>query len=110
MTTSKEIELNVRNKGPTCVLLHLTGITCLQHIDLSQCRSVTDTSVAYLSGLTALQHLDLSECDYVTDSGVANLSGLTALQHLELTRRWRVTDNGRCSSKRPHRAAAPQPE
>jgi hypothetical protein len=42
----------------------------LQHLDLSGCDAILDSDFAHLSGLTALQHLFLSECYQCTDSKV----------------------------------------
>jgi hypothetical protein len=35
MTALKEIRLIVKNNGPTSIFLNITGLTCLQHLDLS---------------------------------------------------------------------------
>ena len=57
-------------------------------------RRVTDTGLAQLSGLTGLQRLNLSYCRSVTDAGMAHLSGLVGLQHLEISCYANVTDAG----------------
>jgi hypothetical protein len=92
MTALKELELNL--KYSSLILRHLSGLATLQHLNLSGCSSVTDSSIAQLSSLTALQHLDLSWTQSVTDSGIALLSSLTALQHLNLSWCNCVTDSG----------------
>ena len=51
----------------------------LQHLDLSECKNITDAGVQALSGLVSLQHLDLSGCGNITDAGVQSLSGLVIL-------------------------------
>jgi F-box and leucine-rich repeat protein 14 len=79
---------------------HLSGLTAMQHLDLSGCVRVIDRGLAQLSGLTALQHLGLSRFN-LSDSVVAYLSCLTLLQHLDLSlahyysaRQHCVTDRG----------------
>jgi hypothetical protein len=54
-------------------LQQITGVTSLQHLNLSGCKGVTDSGIAHLGGRTALQHLDLNGCESVTDIGVAHL-------------------------------------
>jgi hypothetical protein len=76
MTSLEAIELNMKHSS--LILCHLSGLTTLQHLNLSEYCSVTDSDLAHLSGLTTLQHLNLCGCDCVSDSGITYLSGLTA--------------------------------
>jgi hypothetical protein len=44
---------------------------------------LTVNNLEYLSELTALQHLNLRECKRITDRGLEYLNKLSALQHLD---------------------------
>jgi serine/threonine protein kinase/Leucine-rich repeat (LRR) protein len=74
-------------------LAALRGVTRFQHLDLCDCKQVTDAGLAHLKGLTSLQHLNLCGCK-VTDAGLAHLKDLTALRHLVLGSGAQVTDAG----------------
>ena len=56
-------------------LVHLTGLTALERLDLVDTQ-ITDAGLVHLSGLTALEELDLSRTR-ITGSGLVHLTGLT---------------------------------
>jgi hypothetical protein len=51
----------------------------LAHLELSECKQVSDAGLAHLAGLTGLSHLDLSACKQVSDADLAHLVELTSL-------------------------------
>ncbi|MAV35037.1 MAG: hypothetical protein CMJ59_06220, partial [Planctomycetaceae bacterium] len=72
-------------------LVHLTGLTDLQTLDLTLCTNVTDAGLVHLQGRTTLEYLNLNGTG-VTDAGLAHLAGLTKLQSISLPKQ--ITDAG----------------
>lgn len=73
-------------------LAEIGSLARLEHLDLSQCRGVDNTTIGGLCNLTRLSHLNLSGA-HISDAGVNRLRSLTNLQHLNLC--WNtVTDAG----------------
>jgi len=64
---------------------HLIELSSLQRLDLKWCEQVDGTGFIHLKGLASLQHLDLGHCGHVYDEGLKYLKGLAAIQHLDLT-------------------------
>jgi hypothetical protein len=62
-----------RSFSPRC-----SSVTCLG------AAMVQTVQIPLLRGLTSLQYLNLSWCKSVTDSGITHLGSLTALQQLRL--------------------------
>uniref|UniRef100_A0A665VA87 Uncharacterized LOC115060683 n=1 Tax=Echeneis naucrates TaxID=173247 RepID=A0A665VA87_ECHNA len=65
----------------------------LTHITLPGRHSVKDSGLSHLSGLSLLSELDLTDYTQVTDQGVKQLSNLTRLKKLSLSNT-QVTDAG----------------
>jgi hypothetical protein len=60
-------------------LVHIRGLTTLQHLDLQECTRSTCQGLQHLSSLIAMQHLNLFECSNLTDPDLEQLSGMTDL-------------------------------
>jgi Leucine-rich repeat (LRR) protein len=61
--------------------LDIDGLT---HLNLADCREITDTGVKHLQGFGSLISLSLSGCPGVTDRGIAQLEALTSLKRIFL--------------------------
>jgi hypothetical protein len=72
----------------------LEGFTCLNKLDLSGCRQITDDGMQYISQLEKLTHLDLTNCWQITNEGVQYISQLEKLTHLDLTNCKLITNHG----------------
>ena len=71
-------------------LVHLKGLTNLQHLDLIG-DQITDAGLVHLEALTGLETLVLSGTQ-ITDAGLVHLKGLTNLESLALASYTKITD------------------
>ena len=63
----------------------LEGFTCLNKLDLSGCRQITDDGMQYISQLEKLTHLDLTNCKLITNHGMQHISQLKNLTYVGLS-------------------------
>ncbi len=75
-------------------LAHLVTLTLLSSLNLRGCYKITDAGLAHLSKLTLLSSLNLRGCYKITDAGLAHLSKLTLLSSLNLRGCYKITDAG----------------
>jgi hypothetical protein len=75
-------------------LIHLSHFTRLQSLNLSRCIQFTFAGLAHLSQLTQLKTLNLSMCHNLTNVDLFQLSKLTQLQTLNLSYCYKITDAG----------------
>ncbi|MCL1890309.1 MAG: FHIPEP family type III secretion protein, partial [Desulfovibrionaceae bacterium] len=94
MTHLRKLDLSDSTAITDAGLTHLSGLTRLRKLDLSGATEITDAGLARLSGLTRLRKLDLSGATGITDAGLAHLSGLTRLRKLDLSGATGITDAG----------------
>ncbi|CAD7701408.1 unnamed protein product [Ostreobium quekettii] len=84
---------------------HLTGLTCLEHLEMRALPYVSDVCVEWLAKVTTLVHLELSPLhsgdpfhlghDYqLTDQGLKHVAQLQALKYLCLEKCGMVSNKG----------------
>lgn len=58
------------------IIDNLSHLTKLEHLNISQCKNITDNSI---NKLINLKYLDASQCDNITDNGIINMTDLEYL-------------------------------
>jgi Leucine-rich repeat (LRR) protein len=77
------IESNSGNAVSDAGLTHLTRLTNLRFLNVSNCRSISDYGLSRLAHLRNLRTLRLARTS-ITDEGLAHLQGLAKLERLNL--------------------------
>ncbi|MEC7839151.1 MAG: hypothetical protein VX777_03830, partial [Chlamydiota bacterium] len=75
-------------------LVHISKLTSLNSLDLSDCQQITDAGLEHLSKLTSLKSLDLLFCTVITGAGLEHLSKLLSLKSLGLSLNGSITEAG----------------
>ena len=74
---------NINDIGIVCLI---TGCYWLEHLILSGRTTITDWIFQFIGELPKLQHLNVSGCSSITDTSMLTLSqGFPMLQHLNLS-------------------------
>jgi len=74
---------NAKIKGDA--LKHLSPLTSLQSLDISECWQLESDALKHLSPLTSLQSLNIFYCDQLEPDALKHLSPLTSLQSLDIS-------------------------
>jgi hypothetical protein len=81
---------------PLCVtdagLTYVRGLNALRHLDLANCKQITDAGMEHLTELRDLEYLEL-DSTAISDAGLSHLKELKRLRHIRLENT-RITDKG----------------